>query len=348
VSIKSFLPKISTTNQERKNSTTNQKRKNFTTNTHKPTRTATRYEVKVRDSTAGTRLCGSWLIISLTLIFTFSSCSTISPVSSRREYPSLFKTVENILPQWQVFANGIDYCYGKISAPTLEFWALKIALYAQEIDIVVKGGASNENQILSTKVSSFVRDNNLLAGINAVPFDIVSSKEGIVIQNVGIVISNGKIIAPTNPNYDALVFYRDGKAAIVNQSAIKSIENIENAVGGFHQILTNGESSQMAHNKEARHPRSAAGISQDGKYLYLVVIDGRRAGSIGATEEETALLLRCLGSWEGLNFDGGGSTALAMRFADGKVKVVNTPIHNGIPGQERAVAGCIGVRLHGE
>ena len=279
----------------------------------------------------------SWVVI-------FSSCTTISPVSSKTESPPVFTTVENIQPQWQVFADGVDYCYGKISAPLLEFWAIKIDISSQKNDIVVKGGAQIENQILSTKVSSFARDNNLLAGINAVPFDVVSSKEGRPIQNAGIVVSGGKLIASANSNYDALVFYKDGKAAIVNQSAIKSIENIENAVGGFHQILRNGELTQRTHNRKARHPRSAGGISQDGKYLYLAVIDGRRAGSVGATEEETALLLRSLGSWEGINFDGGGSSALAMRFADGKVRAVNTPIHGGIQGQERAVAGCIGVK----
>jgi len=286
-----------------------------------------------------------WSGIILSTLIIFSSCTTISPVNSKKEYPFLFTTVEDIQPQWQIFANGIDYFHGKIFSPTLEFHALKIDLSAQNIEIVVKGGALQENQTLSKKVSGFVRDNDLLAGINAAPFDIVSSKEGKVIQNVGIVISNGKIIAPANPVYDALVIYKGGKAAVVNQSAINSVENIENAVGGFHQILTGGEPAQRTHERKARHPRSAAGISQDGKYLYLVVIDGRRKGSIGATEEETALLLRSLGSWEGLNFDGGGSSALAMRFADGKVRVVNTPIHDGIPGQERAVAGCLGVQL---
>jgi len=281
----------------------------------------------------------SWVVI-------FSSCTTISPVSSKTESPPVFTTVENIQPQWQVFADGVDYCYGKISAPLLEFWAIKIDISSQKNDIVVKGGAQIENQILSTKVSSFARDNNLLAGINAVPFDVVSSKEGRPIQNAGIVVSGGKLIASANSNYDALVFYKDGKAAIVNQSSIKSIENIKNAVGGFHQILRGGEPAQRTHDREARHPRSAGGISQDGKYLYLAVIDGRRAGSVGATEEEAALLLRCLGSWEGINFDGGGSSALAMRFADGKVRAVNTPIHGGIQGQERAVAGCIGVKIN--
>jgi hypothetical protein len=303
------------------------------------TRTLTNsYNVSCRCS------CGLWAVF-FALLFAFSSCTTISPVSSKIENPSVFKTVENIQPQWQVFADGIDYFCGKISSPTLEFWALKIDLSAQELDIVVKGGTQIEDQILSTKVSNFARDNDLLAGINAVPFDIVSSKEGKPIQNVGIVVSGGKLIASANPNYDALVFYKDGKAAIVNQSAIKSIENIENAVGGFHQILSNGELTQRTRDRKARHPRSAAGISQDGKYLYFILIDGRRAGSIGATEEETALLLRRLGAWEGINFDGGGSSALAMRFANGKIRVVNTPIHGGIPGRERAVAGCIGVKL---
>jgi len=298
-----------------------------------------------------TKLCSPFLtphssfLILLIFFLIFSSCSSISPITSKIDNPQSFSTVENIQPQWQVFAEGIDYFYGKISSPKLEFHASKINLFAQELEIVVTGGAYNENQTLSKKVSSFVRDNNLLAGINAVPFDKVSSIENIVIQNVGIVISNGKLIAPVNKNYDALVFYKDGKVAIVNQSAINIIENIENAVGGFHQILTNGETAQRTHESKARHPRSAAGISQDGKYLYFIVIDGRRAGSVGATEEETALLLRSLGSWDALNFDGGGSTALAMRFANGKIRVVNTPIHGGIAGQERAVAGCIGVKL---
>jgi exopolysaccharide biosynthesis protein len=75
-----------------------------------------------------------------------------------------------------------------------------------------------------------------------------------------------------------------------------------------------------------------------------VVIDGRRAGSVGATEAETALLLRALGAADGINFDGGGSTALALRYPDGKIRTVNTPVHGGVVGSERAVAGCLGIQ----
>jgi exopolysaccharide biosynthesis protein len=88
-------------------------------------------------------------------------------------------------------------------------------------------------------------------------------------------------------------------------------------------------------------------MSAGGEYLYLLVIDGRRPGSIGSTEAETAILLRQLGAWEGINFDGGGSSALVLRYPDGGIRPVNRPIHKGIPGRERAVAGCLGVGVYG-
>jgi exopolysaccharide biosynthesis protein len=165
---------------------------------------------------------------------------------------------------------------------------------------------------------------------------------------MGLVISDGKLLSFANPNYDALVFYKNGAAEIVPQSAISSVEDIENAVGGFHKILADGEPAPRTLNRDERHPRSAAGISANGTVLYLLVIDGRRADSIGGTEKETALLLHALGSLNGINFDGGGSSALVMRYPDGSFRALNTPVHSGIPGRERAVAGCLGVSLSTE
>jgi len=281
------------------------------------------------------------------VLILFFSCATRPPSEPARTAPESFAAVEAVLPQWQPVAKGVGFFHGKTKAPELEFWALRIELAAPSLQIVVKGGtedaAGGTDRALSAKVSSFVSANGLTAGINAAPFDISSSKEGQPVKNVGIVISGGKQISPANSRYDALVFYKDGKAAIVNQAAIKSTENIENAVGGFHHILINGDLAERTLTRENREPRSAAGISADGKYFYLLVIDGRRADSGGGTEKETALLLFALGSWNGLNLDGGGSTALALRGADGKVRVVNTPVHGGILGLERAVAGCLGI-----
>jgi hypothetical protein len=297
--------------------------------------------------------------------FILFSCSTLSPVDKQVER-SVFATPQEVSPHWMRLSEpGLDYFAGKVQRPRIEFYALRIDLGAPNLRIVAApGGAgttrrkrvssfvrdngleASDNGVttISTKVSSFVRDNGLLAGINVLPFDPVSGTEGEPRSNVGIVIADRVMLSPPHKSFDALVFYTDGNAAIIAQSEIKDSDNIEHAVGGFHRILENNKLVPRVLNLSERHPRSAAGISSNGKFLYLLVIDGRRLGSIGSTEAETALLLWSLGCSEGINFDGGGSSALALRYPDGKVRVVNTPIHGQIPGRERAVAGCLGIK----
>jgi hypothetical protein len=284
-------------------------------------------------------------------VIVFPSCATRPPVKIALQKPVAASLPETVSPQWLPFArdatNALDYFSGKIIQPRLEFYALRADLSATDLQITVSGGDGNKNDVTgafrSMKVSSFVRNRGLLAGLNALPFDRSSGKEGEPRTNVGLVISCGLMLSPPHTEYDALVFYADGNAAVVPQSQVKAVQGIANAVGGFHQILKSGGISERAANRIERHPRSAAGICADGKYLYLLVIDGRRPGSIGSTEAETAVILKQLGAHDGINFDGGGSSALALRCPDGHVRVVNTPIHANIPGTERAVAGCMGI-----
>ena len=283
--------------------------------------------------------------------FIFVSCRSLSPVDGQRGRVAVAVSPETAVPYWQPFAEktlaGLAYHAGKVSSPRLEFNALRIDLSNPDLRIVTAGGAAgsaSDGKFLSTTISSFVRDNKLTAGMNALPFDPVSGREGEPRTNIGIVITDGVMVSPPYAPFDALVFYADGSAAIAAQSAIHSAENIYNAVGGFHRILEHNELAARVLDEKARHPRSAAGISGDGRFLYLLVIDGRRPGSIGSTEAETALILRALGAAEGINFDGGGSSALVVRCPNGKIRAVNTPIHRQIPGRERAVAGCLGVR----
>jgi hypothetical protein len=292
------------------------------------------------------------VVFIVSFILILSSCTTLSPVSGQAGRVTA-ESPEKVIPQWQPFAedklDGLAYFAGKVSNPRLEFYALQIDLSVLELQIVAAGGGTtissdSTGEFLSTKVSSFVRDNDLIAGINVLPFYPVSGEEGEPRVNVGIVIADGIMISTPNPRYDALVFYADGQAAIIAQSEIGTAENIISAVGGFYRILENNELVPRVLNLSTRHPRSAAGISSCGRYLYLLVVDCRRLGSVGSTEAETAVLLQALGASEGINFDGGGSTALALQYPDGKVRVVNTPVHDQIPGRERAVAGCLGIR----
>lgn len=80
------------------------------------------------------------------------------------------------------------------------------------------------------------------------------------------------------------------------------------------------------------NPRTAIGMSQDGKAIILVVVDGRQPGySAGMTLAEFGAAMLELGSWHSLNLDGGGSTAMYIAAQGG---IVNSP--SG--GQERAVS----------
>ncbi len=81
----------------------------------------------------------------------------------------------------------------------------------------------------------------------------------------------------------------------------------------------------------SRHPRTAVGWTR--KELLLLVIDGRRETSRGATLEETARILKDHGAREALNFDGGGSSALWVAGS-----LVNEPSD---PGGERAVGSIL-------
>jgi len=113
------------------------------------------------------------------------------------------------------------------------------------------------------------------------------------------------------------------------------------AAGGFSLVLAGGEAQA---GQQRREPRTAAGVSSDGRFLYLLVADGRRRESAGLTDFEVGLVLSWLGADRGLTFDGGGSSAMALRGADGLVRIANKPVEGGRPGRERAVGSCLGFR----
>jgi exopolysaccharide biosynthesis protein len=70
----------------------------------------------------------------------------------------------------------------------------------------------------------------------------------------------------------------------------------------------------------APHPRTALGLSDDGRQLYLVVVDGRREGVPGLTLSELAHFMDEVGACTAVNLDGGGSSVMWLRD-----RIVNQP-----------------------
>ena len=84
-----------------------------------------------------------------------------------------------------------------------------------------------------------------------------------------------------------------------------------------------------------RNPRTAVGLSQDGKTVFMVVVDGRTTASVGMTCTELATLMLGLGAYQAINLDGGGSTTMYLKGTG----VVNHPSD----GTERIVGNHLAV-----
>ena len=92
----------------------------------------------------------------------------------------------------------------------------------------------------------------------------------------------------------------------------------------------NGADDKMP---EARHPRTAVGVTKDG-LLILFVCEGRGMtdGVAGMTFAEEAAVMESLGCTEALNLDGGGSSCLlvegkeTIKVSDGSQRAVGSII----------------------
>ena len=113
--------------------------------------------------------------------------------------------------------------------------------------------------------------------------------------------------------------------------------NITTALGGGPRLVKDGQiyvtnEGFRADVLSGTGPRTAFGVDKQGRYIILVA-DGRQGFySTGLTLQELAATMQKLGAVDALNFDGGGSTALAV-----KGKIINRPSD----GSERRVANAL-------
>ena len=87
--------------------------------------------------------------------------------------------------------------------------------------------------------------------------------------------------------------------------------------------------------------RTGAGVSSDGRHLYLVVLDGISATNTGLTLAELAAVLEGFGARDGVNLDGGGSSTCAVKLPGSSTVTVVNDHPGGVA--KRAVANSIGV-----
>lgn len=122
-------------------------------------------------------------------------------------------------------------------------------------------------------------------------------------------------------NNIALLLSSRNQASIVATTPGMNLSNVYNAVAGSTLLVQSGRNVVPTSGGGSLfdpNPRSDLGISQNGRYLYIVAIDGRQAGySVGTTMAGTADMMIALGSYAASNLDGGGSTALVKSDGSG-------------------------------
>ena len=158
------------------------------------------------------------------------------------------------------------------------------------------------------------------------------------VKLMGYAASRGKVYSPKAPGHPVL--YMNQRSEITYDSPKG---NIYNAISGDRMLVSRGK-KVAGLDAQIVHPRTAFGTNRNGRYIYLMVIDGRET-SIGATFSETADLLLSQGAYTAIALDGGGSSTMVIEGVDRLPHLLNTPVNENTPKRERAVANHIGITL---
>lgn len=247
---------------------------------------------------------------------------------------------------WTPAFKGVEMAKGSIDGthPSV-FYAAKVDLKKGGVSLYSTPQAGPKDTISDT-TSHFLLKNHVQVAINTGFFDpcCVAKEEPKDIE--GIAISQGHVVSQpsSTTSYDVALVMSHGKAEIRHVSPTEDLSAIDTAVAGSAIIVSDGKNNgtvNLLHGADKSNPRTVIGLSRDGRYLYLVVIDGRKQGySIGTTNTESADILIKLGAYTALNVDGGGSTAMMMD--DGKQGF--SPVNRPSGGTERWDAIQLGVR----
>jgi hypothetical protein len=175
--------------------------------------------------------------------------------------------------------------------------------------------------------------------------------EPIINDTIWLVVTNKDSIMETGHGNNAItgngvVLSGHGTArtalnSILVGDTIKMLLQLNPAPGTYREMIGGGPQMIVNGVKDIpnttfctdRHPRTAIGFNRDSTKVFFFVVDGRQPGySVGTSLFELADYMLEWGVYQGMNFDGGGSSTMVVRHT-----VKNKPSD----GSERAVANAL-------
>jgi exopolysaccharide biosynthesis protein len=239
--------------------------------------------------------------------------------------------------EWQPLFKGVNHATGETDEPRLQkVNAIRVDLQDPDIQLITTpGNGALPGDTTRQTASSYIAQTDVQVAINGQYIDLAT---GYPYGDLfGLAMHEGQIVSPAQDlhaligvNPGTLLVTQDNVARIEQTYPSTDLTGVWTAVESWAYLLIDGVNTGdprvIPGNVE---PRSAVGLSQDGRYLILMTIDGRQRGySEGATSFEESEWLTRFGAYNGINLDGGGSTHLWVSEHEGETYAVNRPTEN--------------------
>ena len=247
----------------------------------------------------------------------------------------------------QQLFQGVDYSRQVRQSPRpMVIHVVQVDLRAEGISLLVTPGDPKAELPLAARTTSqFLEDFDLQLAVNGDgftpwrsngPLDIYP-RRGDRVAPIGLAAAQGVQYSDFTDAEPVLYLGRNNRAQFNNPGG-----KIYNAISGNLMLVARGQALPGLEGEP--QPRTALALDRRGRTLLILVVDGRQPGySEGATLAELAELILEFGGYQGMNMDGGGSSALARAGLGGKAQLLNSPVDQGIPGRERVVGNHLGI-----
>jgi hypothetical protein len=251
-------------------------------------------------------------------------------------------------PVWEKIFDGIYLAKSFKTNPPLAVFCVRVDLSSQRISVIISGGVKDpvRSYYPGKRTSTFLKENKCVVAMNGECFSPYTAKEGTHLNLIaGPAMANGVSYANGCTGTGMLVAISSDKKFTFDMG-YGGMYDVVYAFSGWPFLNTRRDypAEKTSDVFGQRNPRSAIGISGSGRYLYLLVVDGRRDGwSVGVDCNSLADWMRMHGASTAINMDGGGSSTLVIADRDGNPVILNKVSDP----TERVVANHIGILLSG-
>lgn len=274
---------------------------------------------------------------SLSFIFLFAGCVSLARPELSAEQEAALYPLASYVPE---FFDWEEVCPG-VSRFDFENSEIPLIYHAVKIDLTLAGAAGQDGALelvcgcresasRREATAQFAARTQCAVAVNATPF----ARSG---QLAGIHKEAGEVLSQPVARYGAIAFKlaenagvsRAGHgesgelgeadareagictARIFSSQADGELEDFDYAFGGFFVVLDKGQvRTEFIRRGDSR---TGAGLSADGRTLYLLVVEGERPDqSRGLSYPQCGEVFRAMGCSDALELDGGSSSELCI------------------------------------